>query len=286
MSLRTLPKITALSGQHWHMREDCLDNWNPAFSALATAENSISILDTIGEDFLTGEGVTGKRIGAALRSIGENPVVVNINSPGGDYFEGVAIYNMLRAHPAKVTVRVVGLAASSASIIAMAGDEIQIGQAGFLMIHNAWSVCVGNRLDMLRQHDDLAVFDTAMAELYSARTGISSGDIQALMDEETWFTGSEAVAKGFADANLPSDLVAEINPNEKKQMKAVRVVDNALRAAYPTKTRSELRSITSGFSTAKPSAGESGKPSAAEQVKPSADLLTEALSGLLTTLKA
>ncbi|TKA83994.1 Clp protease ClpP, partial [Sulfitobacter sp. 15WGC] len=73
-----------------------------------------------------GDGVTSKRIAGALRSIGERDVRVDINSPGGDFFEGVAIYNMLREHKAKVTVNVLGLAASAASVIAMAGDEIKV----------------------------------------------------------------------------------------------------------------------------------------------------------------
>ena len=114
-------KVTALT------TEGAIDRWKPEVHAAADDDNSISIYDVIGEDFWTGEGVTVKRIDAALRKIGNRDVVVNINSPGGDVFEGIAIYNRLREHPAKVQVKVMGLAASAASIIAMAGDEIQIG---------------------------------------------------------------------------------------------------------------------------------------------------------------
>lgn len=87
-----------------------------------------------------GEGVTAKRISAALRAIGEQDIVVNLNSPGGDMFEGLAIYNLLRAHSGKVTVNILGIAASAASIIAMAGDEIKMGRGAFLMIHNCWAM--------------------------------------------------------------------------------------------------------------------------------------------------
>ena len=135
-------KVTALS------TETALDRWQPGVQAAADTDNSISSYDVIGEDFWTGEGVTVKRIDAALRKIGNRDVVVNINSPGGDVFEGIAIYNRLREHPAQVHVRVLGLAASAASIIAMAGDKIEVGEAAFIMIHNAWVMAVGNRHDM------------------------------------------------------------------------------------------------------------------------------------------
>lgn len=103
-----------------------------------------------------GRGVTAKRISAALRAIGNNDVVVNINSPGGDMFEGLAIYNLLRSHSGKVTVNILGIAASAASIIAMAGDEVQMGRGAFLMIHNCWAVGVGNRHDFAKLANDLA----------------------------------------------------------------------------------------------------------------------------------
>jgi ATP-dependent Clp protease protease subunit len=83
--------------------------------------------DVIGEDFWSGGGVTVNRVDAALRQIGNQDVEVHINSPGGDMFEGIAIYNRLLEHPGKVTVKVLGLAASAASIIAMAGEEVLIG---------------------------------------------------------------------------------------------------------------------------------------------------------------
>ena len=121
--------------------------------------NSISIYDSIGENW-EGTGVTAKRISAALRAIGDKDVVVNINSPGGDFFEGVAI-SKLREHQGRVTVQVMGLAASAASVIAMAGDQILMGDGSFLMIHNAWAVAIGNRHDMADAAKLLEPFDTA-----------------------------------------------------------------------------------------------------------------------------
>src|SRR5690606_15536984 len=121
--------------------DGALSRWNPGVRAAAEdSETSITIYDVIGEDYWTGGGVTVSRIDGALRKIGNRDVTVFINSPGGDVFEGIAIYNRLREPPANVTVKIMGLAASAASIIAMAGDRIEIGTASFLMVHNAWVV--------------------------------------------------------------------------------------------------------------------------------------------------
>ena len=134
MSLKQLPRIEAIApAKICAFEQDVrtLDRWNANVITNDASDNTISVLDVIGADYISGEGVTAKRIAAALRSIGNKDVIVNINSPGGDFFEGVAIYNLLREHPAKVTVQVLGLAASAASIIAMAGDEILIAKSAF-----------------------------------------------------------------------------------------------------------------------------------------------------------
>lgn len=264
MSLAKLPKIEALSGQNWQMREDAVDRWNPAIQAAVSGDNTISILDVIGEDYWSGGGVTSKRIGAALRSIGEQDVVVNINSPGGDFFEGVAIYNMLRAHPHKVTVRVMGLAASAASVIAMAGDEVQIGRAGFLMIHNAWTIGVGNRHDMTSLAATLETFDSSMAEVYAAKTGETQDEMAALMDAETWFGGTDAISEGLADGYLPDDQVSETGTKDAKSMKAQLRIENALRSHNPDMSRSERRALLSEAKGGKLSAASTGKPCATE----------------------
>ena len=277
MSLSKLPKIEALTGQRWHMREDALDKWNPAFSAEAS-DNTISVLDVIGEDYWTGGGVTSKRVGAALRSIGDQEVIVNINSPGGDFFEGVAIYNMLRAHPNKVTVRVVGLAASAASVIAMAGDEVQIGQAGFMMIHNAWTIGVGNRHDMRQLSDTMETFDASMSEVYAAKSGSKTDDIAALMDAETWFSGKSAIEAGLADDYLPDDLITEDNSTDAKALKASAVMDCALRAQYPDMSRKERRALQSDAKSYKPGAVGSGTQDAAND--------TATLAAILSAFKA
>ena len=203
MSLRKLPEAKAFqrpSNFQWDAPSDVLAKWAESPQAAeADDPNTVSIYDVIGEDLWSGGGFTAKRMGAALRAIGKNDVTVKINSPGGDMFEGIAIYNLLRDHPAKVTVEVMGWAASAGSIIAMAGDEIRMGLGTFMMVHNAWGVVVGNRHDMRDGADLFDGFDSAIADIYEARTGMDRAAIVKLMDAETFMGPSEAVANGFAD---------------------------------------------------------------------------------------
>lgn len=203
MSLRKLPEAKAFqkpSNFQWDAPSDVLAKWaDKPMAAEADDPNTISIYDVIGEDWWTGGGFTAKRMAAALRSVGSKDVTVKINSPGGDMFEGIAIYNLLRDHPAKVTIEVMGWAASAASIIAMAGDEIRMGLGTFMMVHNAWGVVVGNRHDMRAGAELFDGFDSAIADIYEARTGMKRAEIVKLMDAETFMGPSDAVKNGFAD---------------------------------------------------------------------------------------
>lgn len=155
--------------------------------------------------------VTVNRISAALSSIGQGPVTVYVNSPGGDMFAGVAIYNMLREHQGPVTVKVLGLAASAASIIAMAGDRVQIAKSAFLMIHNAWTFAIGNRKDLMETAAALDKFDNSLSEIYADRTGLPVAQTTQMMDDETWLSGEQAVDMRFADEFLPVDQVRDEN---------------------------------------------------------------------------
>lgn len=241
MTIRRLPEIKAfdasVAGDLTPVPpEHALARWKPGVHAASDTEASISIYDVIGQDMWTGEGVTSKRIAGALRSIGARDVTVNLNSPGGDFFEGIAIYSLLREHPHRVTVKVMGLAASAASVIAMAGDDIQISDIGFMMIHNAWAVAIGNRHDMREAADTLEPFDDAMASLYAARSGVDKAEAAAWMDKETWFNGRQAIEAGLADGLLPSTEIAEGDREGAKSLAAARRVEAALaRAGTPRK---------------------------------------------------
>jgi ATP-dependent Clp endopeptidase proteolytic subunit ClpP len=203
---------------------------------------TITIFDVIGEDFWTGGGVTEKRIAGALRQIGERDITVQINSPGGDMFAGMAIYNLLRKHKGKVTVEVMGWAASAASIIAMAGDEIRMGLGTFMMVHNAWGMVVGNRHDMREAAELFDGFDAALADVYEARTGMKRADIERLMDAETFMGPSEAVKNGFADVvDDGIDIPAGDARNQNRGLMARRQTEAALaKAGFSRDVRSEM----------------------------------------------
>lgn len=191
-----------------------LKRWNAGLRPTeASVGPSIDIYDVIGEDPWSGGGVTLKDISSQLSKIGAQDITVNINSPGGSFFEGLAIYNTFREHKGAVNVRVMGLAASAASVIAMAGKNIKVASSGFLMIHNAWGLVMGNKEDLLRAATELEKFDSSMAEVYSARSGATLAQTKAWMAAETWFDGNEAVAAKLADGLLDADttvLSAEV----------------------------------------------------------------------------
>lgn len=207
MSLRKPPRINGLTRPdcvQWDAPSTALQRWADIAPAAAAGDSAeISIFDQIGETW-DGSGFTPKKMAAILRNVGERPVSIAINSPGGDMFDGIAIYNQLAEHPAEVNVKVVGVAASAASIVAMAGDNIAIGAGSFLMIHNAWGAVIGNRHDFKAAADLFAPFDEAMAGIYAARTGMKADKIAAMMDAETWIAAQSAVDQGFANEILPA----------------------------------------------------------------------------------
>lgn len=141
----------------------------------------------------------------ALDRIGDAPVMILLNSPGGDAFEGVAIYNLLRQHKARVTVRVLGLAASAASVIAMGGDRCEMGTGTSMMIHSAWALVIGNQQDLRDFADVLDALDRSVAEIYAARTGLKQKEVLDMMQKETWMSASDCVDKHFADAEIKDE---------------------------------------------------------------------------------
>lgn len=130
---------------------------------------------------------------------GTKEIRLHINSPGGDVFEGIAILNALRQHPAKITTVVDGLAASIASVIALAGDEMLMAPNSEFMIHEAWGGCLGNAADMRKLADVLDHISDNIAAAYATRAGGEVAHWRALMAEETWFNADETVTAGLAD---------------------------------------------------------------------------------------
>jgi ATP-dependent protease ClpP protease subunit len=160
--------------------------------------NEILIYDIVGQDFF-GAGVIAKDVKEQLDNI-DGDVTVRINSPGGDVFEGLAIHNLLAEHEGKVTVKVDGYAASIASVIAMAGDEIEMAENAMFMIHNPYTFTVGDADEMRKQADVLDKVKDSLVTTYTARTVLPAEQLSALMDAETWWNAAESVENGFADS--------------------------------------------------------------------------------------
>lgn len=161
---------------------------------------TISILSPIGKPWFEGDDVfSAKDLMSQLESANKKPITLNINSPGGDAFEGVTIYNLLVDYPAPITVNVLGEAASAASVIAMAGDKIRMYQGALMMIHSSSGLAIGNADDMRDLADILEKLDGSVADVYAQRTGNSRETIIEMMQAETWMTPDEAVDNGFAN---------------------------------------------------------------------------------------
>jgi ATP-dependent Clp endopeptidase proteolytic subunit ClpP len=171
------------------------------YSVRATAGSSeVLIYEEIGS-----YGVSAKQFVADLAAISETNLTVRINSPGGDVYDGIAIYNALASRKGTVTCQIDGLAASAASFIAMAGDTVTAHSSAMLMIHKAWGLAIGNDDDMRSTADLLTKIDGQIADLYAARSGKTSAAIMKLMVAETWFTADEAKAAGLVDEVIGAD---------------------------------------------------------------------------------
>jgi ATP-dependent Clp protease protease subunit len=177
-------------------------NDRPCFEIKAKSADAgeIWIYGDIGESWF-GEGNTAKGFNDELKALGSIKTLdVYLNSPGGSVFEGVAIYNILLRHRAQKTVHIDALAASIASVIAMAGDTINIASNGLMMIHDPWGIAMGSAEDFRKMADSLDKIGGAIVDTYVARTSQTADEVTAMMHEETWLNADEAVAKGFADA--------------------------------------------------------------------------------------
>lgn len=144
-------------------------------------------------------GVNASEFVRDLNQLDAKTINVHINSPGGDVFEAWAIYQSIRAHKAKVVVHIDGLAASAASVIALAGDEIRMARGAFFMIHRAWVVAIGDAEELRKTIDMLRKVERGIESLYADRSNLSLEEVRAAMAEETWYSASEAKAAGFVD---------------------------------------------------------------------------------------
>ncbi|MFB7440246.1 head maturation protease, ClpP-related [Streptomyces mirabilis] len=179
---------------------DASRTWYEIRNATSPDEAELLIYDEIGGWW----GATPESVLEELREVTAPNLRVRINSPGGSVFDGVAIANAIRLHPANVTVQIDGLAASIASVIAMAGDRIVMTPQSQLMIHDASGLCMGDAADMTEMAALLDLQSDNIADAYAARAGGTREEWRARMQAESWYLAQEAVDAGLADEVLPS----------------------------------------------------------------------------------
>lgn len=167
-------------------------------AAKLIVDGDLVLYGPVGGDFFGEAGFQAREVVDALSTV-TGDITVRINSGGGDVFQGFAIHNALVAHKGHVTVKVDGLAASAASVIAMAADHVVVPSTASLMIHNAWAFAVGGADELRKQADVLDKINGQIRTVYAKASGQSPAWIKRAMDAETWMTGEEAVRAGFAD---------------------------------------------------------------------------------------
>lgn len=199
-------------------------------SAKSEGRAEIYIYDEIGMF-----GVSAKDFISDLNALTAGEIVLRINSPGGSVFDGMAIYNALKRHPAKVTTVIDGAALSMASIIALAGDEVLMVENGIYMIHNAWTYAVGDADELRKIAAMLDRLDQSGNKIYADKTGLDLDVVSKMVADETWMSADQALSHGFVDRVLdPSDTVfAKFDP------RAFNNVPDALKTPAPASDKLE-----------------------------------------------
>lgn len=163
------------------------------------------------------DAISAKQFSEELKKLDAtvNEIELRINSPGGDVFDGFAIYNRLKQHPAKVTCYVDGLAASIASLIVLAADEVIMGEGALYMIHLPWTMSYGNRMDFDNTVNRLMDIEEQMISIYSKKTKMSRGEIRDMLEKETWLDANQAMEMGFVDSKSEDTIPVAASAIEK-----------------------------------------------------------------------
>lgn len=219
------------------------------------ANSADSETETTPEVLIYGEidsffGVSAADLVRELAEIDAPEILVRINSPGGDAFDGVAILNALRGHDAKIVVQIDGLAASAASLIAMGGDEIVMNTNSQMMLHNAWAFAAGDADDLQRTANMLERQNANIANIYAARAGGDPADWREVMDEETWLDPDEAVDAGLADR------VMQLEPKETAEAQRVAASFDLSKFRYQGRQTAPAPKIAARARTPQPSKAE------------------------------
>lgn len=227
------------------------------FNVASDTEATLDIYDEIGF-----WGVQAKDFVDQLRGVKAKVLNVEINSPGGDVFAGLAIYNALRASGKEIVVKVMGMAASAASLIAMAGDKIVMPKNSFMMIHNPWSFAMGNADELRETAATLDKIGGSLLQTYASKTGLGEDDLKAMLATDTWMTADEALEKGFA-----TEVVDEIKVNAKFDLDRADLPEG-VKAAYMAAIKPQA---STEESPAEPTVEQTEEPAAetpeAEQIQ-------------------
>lgn len=159
---------------------------------------NITIYGVIGSSWWN-DSFSASDIDEALNNAGDNDVIINLNSPGGDAFDGISIFNRLKRHNGKITIHVDGWACSAASVIAMAADELIMELGSMFMIHEASTFTWGSKTDMRKEADMLEELEEGIIDIYMTKANITREEVRQKVDAETWFSAKSAVYDGFAD---------------------------------------------------------------------------------------
>lgn len=200
----------------------------------------LDIYDVIGESFWS-ESVSAKAVRRALKESKAELIKLRVNSRGGDVVDGFAIYNLLAEHPARVEADVDALAASMASVILMAADKVRVASSAMIMIHNPWTIALGEADDLRAYADVMDKWRDNIVDAYVARTGQDRDKIVAMMAAETWLTAEEAKELGFADEVKPAKQLPK-----KAQARAFASIDLSDFAAVPEHFQRAVASARTG----------------------------------------
>lgn len=215
--------------------------WN--FKALDGSTGELTLYGEISDVTWWGDEVTPKQFKEDLDALGDIDILnININSPGGDVFAGQAIYSMLNRHKAYKNVYIDGLAASIASLVAMAGDKIIMPANAMMMIHSPWTFAIGNAQEFRKLADDMDKIRDSMIVAYESQSALTTEEITEMLDAETWLSAEDCLEYGFADEieeakqvaacvdekyfarylNIPKDLLTEQEPGGEVRAKELK----------------------------------------------------------------
>lgn len=180
----------------------------PIRNAPTTGRTVVRLYGAIGQSYWDEEAVSAGDLARTLDTIGPNGIDLHINSGGGDVFDGIAMHALLLNHPSDVTAYVDSIAASAASFIAMAGEEVVIEKPAKMMIHESSGLAWGNKRDMRELADVLEELDGTIAQMYADRAGTDAAEWLAYMEASTWFSSARAVEVGLAD-QVANDRAAQ-----------------------------------------------------------------------------